>query len=239
LGDSISSGYGLPGYTKAPEGTYTTLFFEKLYQKGYVDEYHNFAASGFTTTDLLEQLNNKTDEEKRLFRSARVITVNIGGNNILTPFLGYLNDLQITSAINMWRGMLSSELEAMLDEGVQTFKIELEEIIIWLEANAPKATIIINTIHNPIPHEIMLISIPISNWSYALTTYMNQSTFEKSYQRGFLVSDVNAYLSQRLYLTNFNLNPFAGELSFDLVHPNEEGHRLIAELNYSTFMGKD
>ena len=239
LGDSISSGYGLPGYSDKPEGIHTTIFFEKLKQNGYVTDYHNFATSGFTTADLLNQLNSKTDEEKHLFRNAQVITINIGGNNILTPFLAYLADLQVVSAINTWRGILSPELKAMFDEGVQTFNNDLKEIVTWLQSNAPHATIIINTIHNPIPQEIMMISVPISNWSYTLTTYMNQSAFEKSEQYGFLVADINALLSQRVYLTNFNINPFAGELSLDLVHPNEEGHQLIAELNYSTFMGKD
>jgi len=303
IGDSVSSGYGLPGYIGEPEGRHTNLLFEKLEQAGYVDEYYNFATSGFTTTDLLNQLNNKSRSEKRLFRDARVVTINIGGNNILTPFLAYLEDLQSVAgfenlevgvertlsgawgiiyevaltivdedatspdaeglragleailtgigtmiiglgeivigspeAINIWRGALPPELEAMFAEGVQTFNEELEEIISWLESNAPNATIIINTVHNPIPQEIMMISVPISNWSYALITYMNQTTLEKSQQRGFLVTDVNAYLSQRLYLTSFNINPLVGPLSLDLVHPNEEGHRLIAELNYDTFM---
>jgi len=310
LGDSVSSGYGLTGYPEAPQERHTSLFFEKLEQEGYVDEYHNFATSGFTTTDLLEQLNNMSGDEIRLFRNARIITINIGGNNILTPFLAYVSDLQIVSgagnvetgagrvlsgawgiiyeiasgvgsvisdeedaslhiggvvfgigdvlsgfggvlmgasemiagspnAIHTWRGSLSPELETMLDEGVQTFSDELGEIIAWLASNAPDATIIVNTIYNPVPQEILMISVPISNWAYVLTSYMNQAMIAQSEAHGFLVTDIHAHLSQRLYLTSFNINPLQGTLSFDFVHPNEEGHRLIAELNYNTFMEAD
>jgi len=310
LGDSVSSGYGLTGYVGIPQGGYTALFFEKLKQEGYVDEYHNFATSGFTTTDLLEQLNNMDDEEMRLFRNARIVTINIGGNNILTPFLTYLSDLQIVSgaetvetgagrvlsgawgviyeiasgvgsvlsdeedaaldvggvmsgledvlsgvgdilwgagemitgsphAIHTWRGSLSPELETALEEGVQIFRDELGEILAWLASNAPDATVLVNTIYNPVPQEILTISVPISNWAYVLTSYMNQAIMAQSELHGFLVADIHAHLSQRLYLTSFNINPLQGVLSFDFVHPNEEGHRLIAELNYNTFMEAD
>jgi len=310
LGDSVSSGYGLTGYPEAPQGGHASLFFEKLEQAGYVDEYHNFATSGFTTTDLLEQLNNMSSEEIHLFRNARIVTINIGGNNVLTPFLAYLSDLQIVSgagtveteagrilsgawgvlyeiasgvgsvvsneedanldvggvvsgigdvlsglggilwgagemiagtpnALYTWRGSLSPELEAVLEDGVQTFHDELGEIIAWLASNAPDATILVNTVHNPVPQEILMISVPISNWAYALTSYMNQAIVAQSETHGFLVTDVHGHLSQRLYLTSFNISPLQGALSFDLVHPNEAGHTLIAELNYAAFMDAD
>ena len=308
LGDSVSSGYGLIGYGGMPEGRHTSLFFDKLEYAGYVDEYHNFATSGFTTSDVLTLLNSLDRNERRMFRDTRVITLNIGGNNILTPFLDYLSDLQIVSGggnvatgagqtlsgawgviyelasgvgglfsdeddtgfdignivgglgdvlsglggiifgageiiagspnvISIWRGSLSPELESMLDDGVMTFASEFGGIITWLETNAPNATIIVNTVHNPIPQDILIISVPISNWAYVLISEMNKIILEESETRGFLVTDVNSYLSQRLDLTSFNLNPLAGALSFDLVHPNAEGHRLIAELNYQVFMG--
>lgn len=308
LGDSVASGYGLIGYVGAPQGRYTSLFFDNLEQLGDITEYHNFATSGYTTTDVLEFLRNLDNDEMRLFRNAGVVTLNIGGNNILTPFLAYLADLQIVAGggnvatgagqtlsgawgviyelisgvgsvfseddtnfdiggivgglgdilsglggmifgvgeivsgspnvVATWRGSLSPELEAMFDEGVQTFNYEFLEIISWLELNAPNATIIVNTVHNPIPQEILVISVPIHNWAYALISYMNQTVIDESEVRGFLVADVNNYLSDRLDLTSFNLNPTAGSISFDLVHPNAEGHRLIAELNYRVFRGE-
>ena len=305
LGDSVSSGYGLTGYGAAPEGLHSELFFEMLKNDGYVDEYHNMAASGYTTAMLLESLSALDADELKLFRDARVITVNIGGNNILAPFLEYLSEMQVLSglgsiragtetlmgawgviyeivsgaesiagffgearnnlggilagvggtisgigelmtgvgeiisgtpnAASTWRGAFSPELEAMLEEGVQTFSDEFIEIITWLEKNAPNATIIVNTIYNPIPQEILRISVPISNWATVLLDSINDTIISESLTSGFLVTDIHSYFSDQSELTSMNLNPFAGQLSLDMIHPNAEGHILIAELNYATF----
>ena len=43
---------------------------------------------------LLEFLNEMTDARLKLFRNARIITLNIGGNNILVPFGNYLSNNQ-------------------------------------------------------------------------------------------------------------------------------------------------
>ena len=309
LGDSVSSGYGLPGYADSPEGSHTSLFFAKLEREGYVDEYHNFATSGFTTTDLLEMLHNINDEELRLFQNANIITLNIGGNNILTPFLAYFSNLQIAAGtgnirtgaggilsgawgviyeiisgvgsvvsdseeggfcvgnviaglgdifsglgtliigageiiagspdvVSAWRGSLSPELEAALEEGVQIFSKEFREIIEWLKAHAPDATIIVNSLYNPIPKDILTMSVPIANWANVLITSMNQTILEESELNSFLVTDISCYFFNRTDFMSFNLNPFAGDLSFDIVHPNAEGHKLIARLQYKTFVNR-
>jgi len=307
LGDSIPSGYGLDGYSDSPEGVYTIIFFELLENAGYVDEYHNMARSGSTTTDLLESLREMNDEELLLFRNARVVTINIGGNNVLTPFLAYMSELQAVSgalniqegadgmlaggwrviyeivsgvrdavsadgdvdfstdevitgfgdliaglgelilgtgeiiagaphAADMWTGEFSTELTAALDEGVQAFTEDFSQIIMWLENHAPRATVIVNTIFNPIPQEILNISMPIAALADTLLKQMNDKIFEESETRSFYVADIRPYLTHRQDLTDFNINPFAGPLSFDLVHPNAEGHYLIAQTVSATFI---
>ena len=307
LGDSVSSGYGLTGYAPSPVGRHSSLFFEKLEYEGFVDEYHNMAKSGFTTSMLLEMLNNMNNNELRLFQNARVITLNIGGNNILTPFLAYLSDLQLLSGadnirtgvggvlsgtwgvlyeiisgvesvlsdtgetsfrigevitgfgdiisglggliagageiiagshnvVTTWRGLPSTELEVMLADSIQTFSQDFREIIMWLERNAPKATVIVNTIYNPIPQDILRVSVPISNWANTLIESINHTIISESELRGFLVTDIYFYVSNRPDLMNFNFNPFAGSLSLDIVHPNADGHNLIAQLNHATFI---
>ena len=100
LGDSVSSGYGLIGYLQYPKGRHTTVLFEKLQYGNHVDEYVNMATSGFTTTMLLEFLHNLDNETLKYFQNAHVITLNIGGNNILTPFLEYLSAMQIISGVD-------------------------------------------------------------------------------------------------------------------------------------------
>jgi len=309
LGDSVSSGYGLRGYIDSPEGRHSTLFFEKLYYLGYADEYINMAVSDFTTSMLLDLLESLDDECLRRFESASVITLNIGGNNILTPFLEYLVDLQVVTGVGnirtgtggvlsggwaviyeiingvggalsisdstsfrvggivtgfgniisgigelfvgtgeiiagspdviaTWRGSLSPELEYMLNTGVYTFAEEFTQIISWLHLNAPDATIIVNTVHNPIPTDILLISVPMSNWASVLIESMNHIIVEKSLSNDFLVADTFSVLSNQMDLMIFNLNPFYGSISFDIVHPNEKGHELIAQLHYDVFISR-
>jgi len=264
LGDSISSGYGLDGYDEAPEGKHPTVFFEMLENAGYADEYHNMAQSGFTTTDLLTQLEEMSEEQLLLFREARVITLNIGGNNLLLPFLSYLsythevsgfedilaelggligrlfggasgNDSNTLDVFSILMGNLSPELQSMLENGVDAFSYEFAEIILLLNDNAPNATVIVNTIFNPIPQELLGIYLPISSVAETLIDSMNAVITENSEVLGYFVSDIHASLSNRAELFEFNINPFVGPLSFDPVHPNEKGHYLIAELNYATF----
>jgi len=305
LGDSVTSGYGLPGYTYAPEGTHSSLFFEKLWLDDNVDVYRNKAISGYTTTTLLTFLNNLDSASLEYFTNAQVITLNIGGNNILTPFLGYLYDMQVVSGadniasgaggivsgawgavseiisgvggfisdeevefsfgnivsglgdvvsgvgeiivgageiiggspdvVSTWRGYFSPELTTMLYEGVETFYNEFEQIITWLQTNAPGATIIVNTIYNPIPEEILMLSVPISVWAHLLVESMNSIILSTSETRRFLVTDLFSYMADRPDLFIFNLNPFYGEISFDFVHPNASGHVFIAQKNYATF----
>jgi len=299
LGDSVSAGYGLT----LPDESHTTIFFTLLKNEGYVDKYVNMAVDGFTTTTLLEFLENLDNDDLRSIRNARVITVNIGGNNILSPFLNYLPNLGVVSgtdniragtgdllsgalgiisvirnitpdpdlissgitdvisgvgdvltgarsiitgseeiisgsldAIFTFAGLFSAELNARLDDAVQTFSDEFEKIITWLDNNAPRATIIANTVYNPIPQGIFILPLEISNAANAFVESINQTIIQKSKSRGFLVTDIHPHLSNQLNLMKFNLNPFARDLSFDIIHPNALGHELIAQLNFDTFM---
>jgi lysophospholipase L1-like esterase len=291
------------GYDTSPEGRHTYIFFERLKSEGYVTEYHNMAKSGFTTSDLLEMLHNVDRKKMKIFRNASVITLNIGGNNILQPFLAYTSEMRLLSgisdfqtgysdvatgsrgffrgimsgfrsvfsdtletnfrdvgqgfrdiatgiggmatgtwdivrgspgAVSVLRGSLSSELEAMLDECVLTFTNEFKEIILWIETKAPNAIIITNTIFNPIPQDILMVSVPLSNWANIFIESINTTIIEESKTSAYLVTDIYSHFSHQTNLMSFNLNPFSGSLSLDLVHPNATGHRLIAELNYQT-----
>ena len=306
LGDSVSSGFGLEGYGGAgssilPEGRHTAVFFERLRYGGIVDGYKNKAVSGYTTSMLLERLEGIDEETLAYFRNAGVITLNIGGNNILTPFLRYLSAPQAAGADDIragaealaeaWRAMseampgsgggnetavnagrvlsgirgimsgigdlisggrniasgvsnaastlmgyLSPQLEAALEEGVRDFLIEFNQIASWLEINAPGAAIIVNTVYNPIPHEVLGLSVALSARADELIGIINAAILRESGARGFIAVDIFSYLNNRLDMMRFNLNPFADAISFDIVHPNAQGHAFIARLHYEAFM---
>jgi len=298
LGDSVSSGYGVLSETR-----YTSLLFEKIKKDGYVDEYYNMAQNGFTTSDLLNMLNNLDKKELRKFRKAKLITVNIGGNNLLMPFIEYMSDTRAgrgvenvraggsdigegtkkllyevstsvrsvvsdsldasfnakgaweglkqigsglwtgirgttnviggaSDAVSVWQGSLPPELESILEQNIENFHIEFREIIFWIEKNAPNATIVINTIFNPIPQDFLRTNIPMSEWVDILILTMNLLILQESEMSGFLVADIYPHISGQTHLSRFNLNPLSGRLTLDMVHPNIAGHRIIADINY-------
>ena len=101
LGDSVSAGFGIHSLYYR----HSDVFFEMLYLGGYASEYVNMAADGMNTTTLLELLTGLPANKLEQFQSASVITLNIGGNNILLPFLEQLPDAEEVSA------MLSEALE--------------------------------------------------------------------------------------------------------------------------------
>ena len=52
---------------------------------------------------------------------------------------------------------------------------------------------------------------------------------------GMILTDAYSHFSNQLDLMSFNLNPLEEALSFDIIHPNAQGHRLLADLNYEAF----
>lgn len=308
LGDSISSGFGLPGYSPGAnqellEGRHTSLLFEKMIYGGLVDEYLNKAVSGLDTSGLLGMLTNMDDDALQKFSYARVITINIGGNNILTPFLGYLDEvvsgvdveelmsgaLLLFEALQVFGGMfgrpgdggeeegagtqgllpgllvavfgiraifgsgtgvystlmelfsillgsLPPDLMDALEEGVESFTTDLYEILDWLYENAPKATIIVNTVYNPIPREFAGIYAPISTLACSFIEKMNDAIARQSERMSLVVVDLYSHLSDRIDLSQLNLDIESGSFSYDIIHPSAEGHRLIAELQHYYFI---
>jgi len=303
LGDSVAYGYGLT----SQEESYSALFYNMLEIEENIDNYTNLAVNGFTTTMLLEYLNNIDKNELKKIKNAQIVTLNIGGNNVLVPFIEHVSNLQIVSGVenvksgaegvftgtrdvftglvsgirniftdqevdksaiekvksgiddlaagfenlitgtsdiitgyldllDIFFGSFSPELKDDLEKGIQAFSDEFTEIIKWIKKRAPKATIIVNTIYNPVPQEVLNSSIEISIIANLLIESMNSIIIQESKSGGYLVTDVYTNLSEQLDMMIFNLNPFAGNLSFDVVHPNALGHRLIAELNYETYM---
>ena len=249
LGDSVSSGFGLSGYAgrgSFAEYRHSRLFFNKLYENGIVEEYLNLAVTGYNTTDVLQLLHSTESDVLEYFYNASIITLNIGGNNILIPFMaggtatgenmgfGFFDIL--INAFSLLTGNLSPELSAVLNESVEYFNYEFAEILNWLEVHAPYAELIVNTVYNPIPRYLGSMPVTLSAVADELIIAINQNIMEESVARGFLVVDIYAYFDGRLDLMLFNLNPEEGDTSLDLIHPSAEGHQLIAELHYYYFM---
>jgi lysophospholipase L1-like esterase len=320
----VSAGFGM-----APGERHTAVFYEKLKENGRIDEYKNLAVNGYTTAKLLELLESMSENAKAnengneapedenpaetetvnepdIFKNAHVITLNIGGNNLLYPFLDYMPNLEeiadiifgvrdfaaesgdivdemktlisgvrdiaedftifdvlrvtafvreaapvldevidmfnkvkaleLVNVISLLSGNFPAELEAALQQGVKDFSAEFKQIIKWLGENAPDAVIIVNTVYNPIPREILGLSLEISEKADMFTSSLNEIILEEMKSGKFLVSDIHSgFANESGSMTNLYLDKSSMILSFDIIHPNAEGHKLIAELNYKSF----
>ena len=301
LGDSIPAGYGV-----AMDARYPDLVSLRLTEDEIINEYINFSMSGFTTGMLLNQLNNMKQDELDAFQDTQIISLNIGGNNILAPLIHYLpdfqeitdmilevgniatdamdvaaqvddlnaelgqiqnnfsfsdllrvgeflqkassilgdsmdlfgqmNDLNANSPLAIISGPLPPELEAELEKGVNNFKTEFIEILSWLNHHAPDAVIVVNTLYNPIPEELLGLKLTLSGQTEKYMKVMNDLILEKQADYGYLVADIYRAFANQTDLSefmNYQLDLSRMNLNFDIIHPNDAGHRIIADLNYN------
>jgi lysophospholipase L1-like esterase len=317
LGDSVSEGFGL----WEAAGRHTTLFFERLRDEGVVNEYLNLAVSGHTTGDLLGLLGGLGRSERESLRYAQVVSLNIGGNNLLAPLWAYLpnagevqgifdetmalvsegwelvlelldfideasdviedvldvanelvyfadnfgifdifrvnsvlasatpavdgateifgefnalqtavsgllersGELAVVDLFALIRGNFSAELEADFQAALRLFEYEFVQILDWLTENAPRATIIVNTVYNPIPLQFMGFPVNFAHEARRFVHELNHIIYVESSARELVVSDVYAALSGRLDLMI---------ASVDIIHPNPAGHEIIANLAF-------
>lgn len=145
----------------------------------------------------------------------------------VTDMLGRAAELEITGLFPLVTGAFPDELEAGFQASIREFAYELAEILDWLESNAPNAVVIVNTVYNPLPMQLMGMELGFADESRRLIQAINDIIYEESRARGFIVSDVYAGLSNRPDMMN---------LSFDIIHPNPQGHYAIARLNFADFL---
>jgi len=299
LGDSVAYGYGV-----AEDDRYTDLLFEKLKEKEIVNQYKNLSKTGFTTGLLLHQLNNLSVEEQEAFKAAKVITINIGGNNILQPLIGYLPDFQeitdmlseaagiavdamgvaaeidelsaeweristnfsfadllrigeffnrassiLDNSIGMFErmnelnennplailsGPLPPALVAEMEKGIVDFTVEFGKIISWLKENAPDAVLVVNTLYNPIPDEILGLQLELAGQAEIYTQAINEVIL-LLHKDDYHIVDVYglfAGIGNLSEMMNYHLDLSQMNLNFDIIHPNGVGHKRIAELNF-------
>jgi len=308
LGDSVPAGFGV-----AETERYTALFFDKLSEHGIVDTYVNFAEDGLTTAALLSFLRSMDEHQLSYFQYAHVITLNIGGNDILAPLVHYLptaegvvdivfelwdfvqasmaivpevleiaagfqdaledfslwrvwelpglnrmvqdaspvlgevadmfdrvGELQLVQLLPILEGEFSPELEAALASGVDGFADDFSEILKWLELHAPDAVIIVNTVYNPVPDQMLGMTLAgLSDRAGELIQAMNAIVVDGSAAHGYMVADVYAAFADAPdSVMNFFVDTSALTLSLDVIHPSTDGHVIIAGVVYEVFVAR-
>lgn len=170
LGDSISF-----GMSAANNIGYTAMFSNHLKSLNKYSSlvFLNKSQPGYTTTELLQQLMNSSVQAE--LSNADIITISIGGNNLLSPFIAAIAaafqlDPNSPTLINNIAAKIASDpnaaalilgrlqdptdplavqLNAALQAGVVKFASDFPNIIAGVRGLAPNAKIYVNTLYNP------------------------------------------------------------------------------------------
>jgi lysophospholipase L1-like esterase len=250
LGDSIAAGYLSTGYSDdltIPNKGFVYLFDEFLNQQGHKTKLANLAQNGMPSSGLnmlsallnpelpprfglLDQLRND-DAVRKAVRKAEILTISIGGNNVLPAALAWLNPQQGPAVAT-----------AMAQAGITAFQNDWPAILEEIRA-LTDAPLYVITLYNP--YEVFgYPSLPFYNPAfYAFTeasvtrinAVINDEQLRSDY--GYKVADVySAFRGKTPVLTQIStLSPPTGDPFNDLlnavgaVHPTDAGHAVIAQ----------
>ena len=133
---------------------YVSLIKDFLYALNDNLDYSNLSKEGITSSELL----NIIDDNKDKIKDADLITISIGGNNILNAILDNLkidesilkdcDEEKFDSIISEY--LNSEEIKTEILNEVNKFSKDFPNIIKKIKKLAPEADIYVNTIYNPI-----------------------------------------------------------------------------------------
>lgn len=248
LGDSITNGYGLSD----PD----SQSFAALVADGLSLELNDAYASdkGLTSADLLVMFQH--EDFRNSLSEASLISVTIGGNDVMNALYAYLADAWSTA--NPEKAMTADELRAALETGDATTKNaliafaadilpgffssdeaqtaleglseNLGEIVYAIKALNPNAPLVIVNQYNPYAHLGVAAGIPhiqaIVVAFDAGVQSLNAIVAEGSATGGYVVAD--SYAAFAAAAENpCNASVSLAEVNLDF-HPNAYGHELIA-----------
>lgn len=134
--------------------SYISLIKDFLYAVNDNLDYSNLSKEGITSSELL----NIIDKNKEKIKDSDLITVSIGGNNILNAILRDLNidesilqgcdEEKFDSIISEY--LNSDEIKSEILNEVNKFSRDFPSIIKKIKKLAPEAEIYVNTVYNPI-----------------------------------------------------------------------------------------
>jgi lysophospholipase L1-like esterase len=235
LGDSISTGWGLPDKQNQ-------LFVNKLAGRlgaGCT----NLAVDGTTSTELLNMLESLSSTNKSRIREADIISVSIGGNTLLGPFFTALEkklgkDVSKSTGDEISDALASilmdkgaqNELEADINAGRKNFCLICRRFYND-KSSQSDAEIVVQTVYNPIYNISALRSL--NSMGEEVICAMNDCIKQQAAAGKCLVADVyTAFkVSSDNYITPVNT------ANFD-IHPNATGHNIIYQSVYYALKGE-
>ena len=200
---------------------YVSLIKDFLYSLNNNLDYSNLSKEGTTSSELL----NIIDNNKEKIKNSDLITVSVGGNNILNAILENLNideamlqecdEEKFDSIISEY--LNSDEIkEAVLNE-VNKFSKDFPNIIKKIKKLAPEAEIYVNTVYNPINKKCN-----IYNFFDEQINLINDLIVKNNSNYDYKILDCYHILNNDEVL-NFKL-----ENGVARIFPNKVGHAMMA-----------
>lgn len=233
LGDSITTGYGLDGYSETDPyecASYTNIVAEALGLEAK-SAYVNKAVNGATSADLLKLL---PDVENYL-GYADLVVVTIGGNDLLgavplvataiagksiTSLEGSIEVLSAATPTQFAALSNNTNFQTKIGAVLTKYAANLASAAAIIKENAPTARVIFIKQYNPMKN--VLGFGDFGNFADTLIASINASIDTVCAASGFEVLDAPSVI-------NVNAAGLTNMLNYD-IHPNADGHKAIAEL---------
>mgnify|MGYP001017848287 CR=1 FL=1 len=250
LGDSIADGYGLEN----PDSErYPNIIGKVLKMDLGIG-----ANTGVNSKQLLDLLKTAEALAKEDLSDTEIITLSIGSNDVLGPFLQLIADelgceideIQQTLAtmtpaqlMNFLAGLSRNDGTGLIGnteliEQANAFANNFQKIIQILKRLAPNAKIFVTNIYNP--YQGFIIPYGTNGFDLGKITdsyiqILNQAFDPNS--EDYILIDVNSAFSESLKKGVNPVNADIRTLNFD-PHPNKTGHKIIAYLILDWFSGE-
>lgn len=226
LGDSIAAHYGVD-----EKDSYYARLGQKLGESGERWQGENWGVSGAKMLDLLALLRakKKNPEGLKSLQEAELIIISIGGNDILA-FLAQ-NGVNLTqNNCADWLkhvGTIKENIKVFLTQ----FRDEIRLLVGEIRAENPNAVILVQNIHNVAREMEGSVRFLGKDLTPKMLLEPVFTPILKIYQdeaksSGYIVADTYSAFD------NSSVSPL---LRSELIHPNEAGHALIAEVLYNAF----
>lgn len=239
LGDSIAEGTALPD---AKNQCYTSLLGKKLNGKFTTV---NYGVAMKTSSELLEWLSTAGEDEKEKLRNAGIVTVSIGSNDVLLPFIYYVPEVfecdwdglnaAIAKTILGGKGEIQKRVDRMkkileddvnrkdgIEAGLKTLKGNLPLIVSKLRELAPEAEIYFANYYNPYDG-VAFSGFDMGEMGEVYISRMNE--IWEDIPGDYTLLDVHSMFQGKKGILNVNIM----SAQFD-PHPNIEGHKLLAAM---------
>lgn len=209
LGDSITYGYNLGENNDAP----SKYAFPSLIGTQLKKNVENLGVPGWTSDDLLQAL--KTEKFQTSIKKAKIITLNIGSNDILrlASQYGLLNPENAQKPIQ-----LTPEQQQGFQQATQKFSENLPIIIKNIKQLAPSSKIVLYNLYNPFPSA----STYLHPFSETIIGALNTIISSNTNKFRLPLADAHSAFDEKQYTLV--------RLAQNDVHPTMEGQKVLAEL---------